>query len=205
MRTGRREEGSYRTEKIFEEQKSLRSEMLSFRDGLSGKIRDELSQKICQNLLELEEFKAEENIYAYYPFGSEVDITQVLAGVYPSDKKYYLPRTKGDDMDFYSYCKDDKLIKGVFGVLEPDPDTASIYNEGAGFMIVPGVVFSREGYRIGYGKGFYDRYLAQHPMIVTAGVCFSGQLTDAFYVKNSDIPLDIIVTEKEIIHTGANL
>ena len=188
-------------EKAIKEQKALRADMIKKRDDMPTSLRKELSERICRNVCSLSEFQSEERIFAYYPMRSEVDITPI----FDLPKAFRLPRTLGDDMDFYSYRKGDILKEGRFGVREPDPDTAQKNGSDEGIMIVPGVVFSREGHRIGYGKGYYDRYLAASPMLITIGVCYCLQVVERFAVKSSDIALDIIVTEDEIIRTGINI
>ncbi|MCR4842816.1 MAG: 5-formyltetrahydrofolate cyclo-ligase [Eubacterium sp.] len=177
-------------------QKDLRASKLEARGALAEERVRELSRAVSQAVMGLPEFAAENVLYSYCPIRNEVDIMPVNLRALERGKRVYLPKTSGDDMAFYQYSEDTGLSPGPFGV--PEPDTAEIYDGSLGIMIVPGVVFSREGFRIGFGKGYYDRYLDAHPMIVTVGVAYEFQMEDAFPVKNSDAPIDIIVTEENV-------
>ena len=179
-------------------QKEVRKEALSKRDALAKEQVLTSSAKIAEQIVKLPEFFNEQTVFAYSAFRNEVDLSNVIRMAQEHGKALLLPKTKDSDILFYEYGPDDRLVPGRFGVLEPEQDTPA--DPKNGLMLVPGVAFSKEGYRIGFGKGYYDRYLADRQMIITAGVCYEFQLSDHFPVKNSDIPMDMIITEEQIYY-----
>ncbi len=192
----KREKNISHLEKTFLEQNSLREQKLKLRGEMSPSEVNEASGEICRRLFELQEYINTDILYSYCPVRNEVDIMPVNLAAQKTGKRVFLPKTKGQDISFYEFLKDTNLIPGAFGV--PEPDTKEPYDGTLGLMLVPGVVFSKEGLRIGFGKGYYDRYLDTHPMIVTVGIAYEFQVEESFCTKNSDIPMDIIVTEKGI-------
>ena len=179
-------------------QKEVRNEALSKREALAQEQVLAASAKISEQIVKLPEFLNEQIVYAYSAFRNEVDLSDVIRVAQECGKTLLLPKTKDPDILFYEYRTDDRLIPGKFGVLEPEQDTPT--DPKNGLMLVPGVAFSREGYRVGFGKGYYDRYLADRPMVITVGICYECQLRDCFPVKNSDIPMDMIITENQIYY-----
>lgn len=112
-----------------------------------------------------------------------------------SGKKTCYPRTEGKDMVFCEVKDPSKeLIKGQFGLLEPAKDALTVDNKEISIMIVPGIAYDEEGYRIGQGGGYYDRFidsLTNEPLLV--GVCMSFQLMSLVPVESTDIPVDVVL------------
>ncbi len=97
-------------------------------------------------------------------------------------------------MEFFLVKPSQKFVKGAFGILEPS-GVSEMAKGTDGLAIVPGVAFDREKNRIGYGKGFYDRYLRKHPHLVKMGIAFDVQLVDKIPKEETDCGLDFVVTE----------
>ena len=107
-----------------------------------------------------------------------------------------VPRVEGDDMVYYEIKDFSTLKSGYFGIMEPDGGKVCTREEG--FLLVPGVAFDPARHRVGYGKGFYDRFLAAHPGFTTVAAAFEFQLFDAVPFEETDILPQMLVTEQKI-------
>lgn len=159
--------------------KELRKNMLKKRKSLSKKEIEEMSLIITNKLRVL---LNDEKIGLFYPIKNEVDLLDLL------DLDVSFPRIV-NDMKFHKYTDEFKL--GKFDIPEPTGEVTEIDT-----VIVPGSVFDYNGYRIGYGGGYYDRYLK--PEHLKIGVCFEFQLMDHLPIEDYDVRLDMLVTEKNI-------
>ena len=138
-------------------------------------------------------------IALYYPASFEVDVLKLLEFNYISNKNLLLPVIgENNSMNFFSWKKNEVLHVNRYGMLEPIKSNQNIPN----VMLVPLLVFDKKKYRLGYGKGFYDRYLNKYlkafKNIFTVGVAFSFQKHHKLPVFNNDVKLDYILTEKGI-------
>ena len=111
-------------------------------------------------------------------------------------KTVAVPRVEGDDMVYYEIKDFSTLKSGYFGIMEPDGGKVCTREEG--FLLVPGVAFDSARHRVGYGKGFYDRFLAAHPGFTTVAAAFEFQLFDAVPFEETDILPQMLVTEQKI-------
>ena len=100
-------------------------------------------------------------------------------------------------MDFYAIGKGQPLKASAYGILEPFGDGAPATPDERTLFIIPGLAFDKNGYRIGYGAGYYDVYLANCPTAVTIGICFDFQVTDNAHPDSHDIPVSMIVTDMD--------
>ena len=111
-------------------------------------------------------------------------------------KEVAVPKVVGQDMVFYKLTDFAQLEKGYFGI--PEPARGEIVQWEEALMIMPGVAFDRQNHRVGYGGGFYDRFLEKHPYITRVAVAFEFQMMSEVPVEPTDISPEIIVTEKEM-------
>ena len=135
----------------------------------------------------------------YYPSLFELNVIKSLEMKYISNQNILLPVIKENNlMNFFPWSKNEVLIINKFGMLEPVKSKINTPN----VMMVPLLVFDKDKYRIGYGKGFYDRYLNRYlkkfKNILTVGVAFSFQKHHKLPINNKDVKLDYILTEKGI-------
>ena len=138
-------------------------------------------------------------IALYYPSNFELNVLKIFELKYFLDQTILLPVTeKNNLMNFYQWNKNDVLTVNEFGILEPIKTEAKIPN----VIIVPMLAFDKDKFRLGYGKGYYDRYLnkyiKQHKDTMTVGVAFSFQKHNKLPINKNDIKLDFILTEKGI-------
>ena len=170
------------------------------------KIRQEkyfnINKKFFSPLLRLIRKKIKKKpiiIALYYPSNFELNVLRVLELKYFSDQTILLPVTeKNSLMKFYPWKKNEVLTVNEFGMLEPLKSKAKIPN----VILVPLLAFDKDKFRLGYGKGFYDRYLKkyikQYKDTITVGVAFSFQKHNKLPINKNDVKMDFILTEKGI-------
>ncbi len=186
----------------METKRQIRQEILSRRDAVSESERARMSEAIFRGILELPEFRAAEQVLMFAGYGSEPDTLPWIQECIHMGKRVFCPRVIGEVMEFYEIKALTELVSGYKGIQEPLPDEQKKYSPmPQDFMLVPGTVFDREGNRIGYGKGFYDRYLSDVFCRETAAVAFSLQLVEKgrIPVEATDRKMKCIVTELETI------
>lgn len=155
---------------------------------------DEKSALIKDKLFDLPEFKQAKNIFAYYSFGSEINTHDYFSD---STKNWFLPKIEGDNLLVCPY-DEEKLTVNSYQIKEPL--TNSIQDICMiDMLIIPALAADKHGYRIGYGKGFYDRFIAnlKHSPVKVVLVC-SELLFNTVYPDDFDEKCDIIITDKEI-------
>lgn len=158
------------------------------------------SKKIRQTITEMEIFNHASTIYGYMPFKNEVDVvfleetSKMLLG-----KPYMIPKVTGKEMKFYELESYDKLAIGTYGIMEPRGDEKTREPDGASIVLVPGVCFDEQGYRIGYGGGYYDRLMKKYPEATYIGVCFDEQLIPEIPREPHDRQLHWIITDKRTL------
>jgi 5-formyltetrahydrofolate cyclo-ligase len=154
-----------------------------------------------QQLVSLAEFARASCIALYAPTHNETDTANILTDAFAAGKRVLYPAVCGDQMVFRQVEGVECLAEGCFGILEPCPTGCDHQADEPDLIVVPGVAFDLSGHRIGYGKGFYDRFL-QHPgrKAHLVGLCHDFQLIDgAIPAEGHDIRMEIIVTDQRII------
>lgn len=201
------------------EKHRLRERMKRLRDELPEEQRSAASDAIAERLFSSLWYDKAKEILVYSAIRSEVDLSAFCARARADGKRMFFPKVQGDAMDFFQVDSESQLCLGAFGVREPrtggdekDCEPAERCGE-KGYagriwsgndsvqipILVPGVAFSRTGARIGYGKGYYDRYLAAHAELFPVGICFGAQLVDVIPAEPCDRPMERIVTETETL------
>lgn len=147
---------------------------------------EDSSIAVVRKLKRCKELIAADTLLLYYPLKDEIDIKPL----YSLDKRIFLPVIENNEMLFRRY--DGDLKKGKFGIMEP---TGEYYTIGSNdLMIVPAVAYDRDGYRLGRGKGFYDRFLADKK-IKTIGVVSKLRVVSDVFREPNDIKVDFIITD----------
>lgn len=157
-----------------------------------NKVRE--SKWIINEIKKLKEFQEAPVIAAFFPLLSEPDIKPLLKELIAT-KTLLLPRIKeNSEMDFVAISSlDHDLTEGHFGILEPLASLPA-WSDSIALFIVPGVRFSRDGGRVGHGKGYYDRFLPKHPNAYKIGVAFSTQIENKpILLKPHDVKMNYIV------------
>lgn len=183
---------------------TLKLQIIEKRNTLTEQEVKDKSKKVIENLSSLKEFKEAKNILFYVSCKNEVDTQEVIQELLEKkEKNIIVPYTiKNKPKIFLSELKDFiELEPKTFGILEPkEKYIREFNNDKLDLVIVPAIVFAKNGHRIGYGYGYYDRFLKTiKKEIVKVGLAFDFQLIDEIPEEKHDVPLNIIVTEKEII------
>jgi len=166
------------------DKKTLRKQALEKRAEFS---RD-LSIKIMHKILNSPEFKFAKNIALYMPIKNEIDLTDLFK---IRDKNYYLPRCNNNELEFVKF--DNNLVDGAFGILEPKGD--KINPEILDIVYIPALMANKKCYRLGYGKGFYDRFFAKNNIKAKKIIVISNELiSDEFVEDKFDFQCDEIIS-----------
>lgn len=186
---------------------SIRNQILSLRNALPINECEEKSNIIMQNVLSLLSVQKAEYVLCYASYKSEVQTDILIKELLKEGKKVYLPRVCGEKMDFYRIRSLIDLTEGYKGIPEPEAACTERFtrtmwekDKARVVMLLPGVAFSESGARIGYGKGYYDRYLSHIPCMERISLCYELQMVEAIPADTYDIPMTIIVTEEKIRH-----
>ncbi|MBR4027055.1 MAG: 5-formyltetrahydrofolate cyclo-ligase [Lachnospiraceae bacterium] len=194
----------------METKKELRKEVLKIRDALSLLERKEKSQEITKKVTSFSSFCNSDKVLLFASYKSEVETKQMIEQAFVMGKHVYLPKVKGEIMEFYRVFPDMKLKDGYFGIQEPKEDISLKLipqKEENIFVLLPGAVFDEEGGRIGYGKGFYDKFLQELEQqvhrnnICKMAVAFECQIVEKGRIirEEHDILPNVIVTEERMI------
>lgn len=173
--------------------KELRRQMLARRNALSKAMVLAYSENICQKVLGMPVYRQAQDICLYMPIQNEVDVSMLIAPARAQGKTVWLPRIIDGKMDFYLYAEDTLLTLGAYHIREPLSEQRLIPHEFV-LVIMPGAVFSRDNDRIGYGGGYYDRYLSCYPMCKTVAVCYDFQILPEIPADVHDIRPQFIVS-----------
>ena len=184
-----------RSADLKRQKRALRREARARRDGLSPGERERMSDEVAENVMALPAVENATTVMAFSSFGSEVDTGPVIERLERDGRRVALPRVEGRDIVAVAYRSGDRVRPTSFGALEP-AGGERVAPEEIDVVIVPGLAFDRSGHRVGYGRGFYDRFLATlRPDALTVGICFSVQLRDEVPQGRDDRPVDLVVTE----------
>ncbi len=183
------------TDPIRLAKRELRTHCRRLRDDLGEAYRSQASQRIVSTLARWSPLLSARLVFTYLPMPGEIDL-QPLMGLLP-DVRWAIPRIAAEPvrrLAFHLY-QPDRLTRHRYGMLEPDPALPEIPAGEANLIIVPALCYTRRGYRLGYGGGYYDRLLAASGPIPTVGVCFEALLLEDLPRTAHDLPVDHVVTE----------
>lgn len=179
---------------IEEDKRQLRTAAKQKRDALSPEKAAGWSGEICNILQAQTFFREAETVFFYYPLGNEVNLLSLAQTALDLGKQTAFPRVNGSDMEFYRVTDLDAFVEGTFHVMEPSGGEVICGKDA--LVLIPGLAFDASGNRMGYGKGYYDRYFARYPGCQKIGVCYEMQIVAEVPCGLYDIPMDAVVTEK---------
>ncbi|CCQ98677.1 5,10-methenyltetrahydrofolate synthetase (modular protein) [[Clostridium] ultunense Esp] len=196
---------NHEAEEIKERKKELRRKILSARKGLTEEMRRQFSNRIVERIRRHPRYQRTKVISAYLPFGDEVDILPLLEKAREEGKKILIPRVHRESLSlsFHEWRGVEGLVRGSFGILEPPPSAIPYQGEEADLLLIPGVAFDRKGGRLGYGRGYFDRFLEgmkSSPYLLAPS--FAIQVVEEVPMEPWDKRIDAIVTETEWIDSS---
>ena len=184
-----------RSAELKRRKRALRRQARARRDGMTPEERERMSKEVAANVLALPAVVDATTVMAFSSFGSEVDTGPIIERLERDGRRVALPRVEGRDIVAVAYRSDHRARPTSFGVMEP-AEGEKLAPEAIDVVIVPGLAFDRSGHRVGYGRGFYDRFLATlGPDALTVGICFSAQLVDEVPHGEGDRTVDLVMTE----------
>ncbi len=181
-----------------DEKNLIRKQMKQLRADMTRTERFEKSMQIFEQLITVPEFKRADRIYTYVSMDNEIDTIMLIDYSLSLEKRVFVPRVSGKDMEFYEISDISELNPGYMGIYEPDINGREPDYSRTGFMCMPGLAFDRSYNRIGYGGGFYDRYLSVENKLYKAALAYEAQLLESIPAQDGDVRPDMIVTEENI-------
>lgn len=176
----------------------LRKRFRQLRKTISDKNKKDFS--ICKIVLESNFFKNADQILCYYPLDNEINTIPIIEASLKCGKKTALPycTDENGNMEFYYIHSLDDLKTGSYDIMEPDADMCEkVTDFNHSLCIVPAFSFDKKGFRLGYGKGYYDRFLKKFTFN-SIGLCYNSFLSDSLPADEHDIAVEYIATEDKI-------
>ena len=183
---------------VKEEKRRLRQKYKKLRAACPPDIKKKLDCGLTARVLSLPEYEQAQTLFIFVSTPIECDTSQMIADAFQKGKRVCVPRCvdKSGRLDFYRIRSTDDLVSGMFSLLEPDPEKCERMTDfSTGLCVVPGLCFDLEGYRVGFGKGYYDRFLNSFGG-TTAGICYSKYTVKQLPRGAHDRHTDILVTER---------
>ena len=169
-----------------DEKNLIRKQMKQLRADMTRTERFEKSMQIFEQLITVPEFKRADRIYTYVSMDNEIDTIMLIDYSLSIEKRVFVPRVSGKDMEFYEISDISELSPGYMGIYEPDINGKEPDYSRTGFMCMPGLAFDRSYNRIGYGGGFYDRYLSVENKLYKAALAYEAQLLELSLIHISE-------------------
>jgi 5-formyltetrahydrofolate cyclo-ligase len=191
-----REFPSHRLKKL---KRAVRRDVLERRNALSVEERSSKSARIVERAMSLPEVRNASTPMAFWSFGSEVETAPLIERLHAAGKRVVLPRIEAGDLVAVVHAPGDPVAATSFGAMEPQ-GVELVSPEDVDVVIAPGVAFDRSGARVGYGGGFYDRFLrGMRPDAPVVAIAFALQVVEEVPRGPGDRRVDAIVTEDEVI------
>ena len=181
--------------RVHRAKQRMRELLVQKRRMLSAEERATFSEAILSQLEQMHCFRDAKTVLLYYPKNNEVDVLPLFKR-YKRDKVLLLPVTHRKEMTAHPFEGNDKMHRGKFGIPEP---TTPAYTDAIDLIIVPAVAFDKEGYRLGRGGGFYDRFIKKHPTATLIGVGYDFQLVDEVPMLRHDQKMHRIILPSQTI------
>jgi 5-formyltetrahydrofolate cyclo-ligase len=179
--------------------REVRRRVLATRDEMAGSEREERSARIAERVMSLPEVERASTVMAFWAFGSEPDTTPLIEALHARGVRVALPKMVEGELEPRAYIPGDPVTMTSFGAGEPvegeviDPGEIDV-------VVTPAVAFDRTGRRVGYGGGFYDRFLPKTPHAARIGIGFAVQLlNDDLPNGHFDLRVDAVVTDEEVV------
>ena len=174
------------------DKKTLRKKIREQKRAMTPEQIETASAKLVEMFLQTELYRDAKTIYGYLPYNQEVRTVPILQQALADGKRVAVPKCYGDEMRFIYLDDLTAVEKGYAGIPEPVED-GPVADDETALVLMPGLAFDPEGRRIGYGGGFYDRFLSQEPEHPTLALCYDFQVFDHLDTEQFDIPVDCVL------------
>jgi len=177
------------------DKKALRREIGAKKRALSAEEIESRSAILAEKLYNTEQYRDCKSLYAYLSFNQEVRTNPIIQHAWADGKRVAVPKVVGDEMVFIWIDSFESLApQGAFHIMEPIGDGPVADDERA-LILMPGLAFDPQGHRVGYGGGYYDRFLEKEPDHPLVALCYDFQLYDRLEVEAHDVPVDVVITD----------
>ena len=174
------------------DKQALRRQIRELKRAMTPEQIEAASEKLGKLFAQSPLYRQASTIYGYLPYNQEVRTVPMLEQAIRDGKRVAVPKVYGDEMRFI-YIKDfSRVEKGYASIPEP-VDDGPVADDPTALVLMPGLAFDPEGHRIGYGGGFYDRFLAAEPDHPTLALCYSFQMLPKLETEEFDIPVDCVL------------
>lgn len=174
------------------DKKALRAWIREKKREMTPQQIEEKSRLLARKFLSCEAYRNAKTVYGYLPYNQEVRTTAMLAQALKDGKQVAVPKVYGEEMRFIVLEDLSKVEKGYAGIPEPIAD-GPVAEDPNALVLMPGLAFDAQGHRIGYGGGFYDKFLAAEPNHPTVALCYDFQLLDQLETEEFDVPVDLVL------------
>ena len=174
------------------DKKELRRDIRLKKEAMTEREILDKSQALTEKFLKTDAYKKATAIYGYLSYNQEVRTEAILVQALADGKRVAVPKVFGDEMLFIYISGMDQVAPGYKGIPEPVED-APVADDPNALVLMPGIAFDKNGGRIGYGGGFYDKFLAKEPDHKTVALCYDFQIVEDLPVEEFDIPVNMVI------------
>ena len=171
---------------------ALRQYIRTLKQQMTEAEIDQKSQLLCSMLLDSDLYRNAKSIYGYMSYNQEVRTLELLKQAMRDGKRVAIPKCYGKEMRFIWMDDLSQTVKSSCGISEPIHD-APIADDPTALVLLPGIAFDATGHRIGYGGGYYDKFLAVEPNHPSVALCYDFQLLKQLPTDEYDIPADLVL------------
>lgn len=172
--------------------KELRRAIMQRKRAMTQEEIESKSAALARKLLASDTYRNARTLYGYMPYNQEVRTVPILEQALRDGKKVAVPKVYGEEMRFIYVTDLTAMEKSSFGIPEPVAD-GPVGDDPHALVLMPGLAFDAQGHRIGYGGGFYDRFLEQEPEHPTVALCYDFQMLPQLKTEEHDIPVDAVI------------
>lgn len=174
------------------DKKALRARIREQKRAMTEQQIEDASRKLGALFFETPQYQQARTLYGYLPYNQEVRTVPILERALRDGKRVAVPKVYGDEMRFIYLDDMTQVAKGYAGIPEPVAD-GPVGDDPTALVLMPGMAFDPAGHRIGYGGGFYDKFLAAEPGHPTVALCYGFQVLPSLETEAFDIPVDLVL------------
>lgn len=174
------------------DKKELRRAIMQRKRAMTQEEIQEKSAELASRFLASDAYRNARTLYGYMPYNQEVRTIPILEQALRDGKRVAVPKVYGDEMRFIYVTDLSIMEKSSFGIPEPVAD-GPVGDDPHALVLMPGLAFDSQGHRIGYGGGFYDKFLQQEPEHPTVALCYDFQMLPQLNTEEHDIPVDSVI------------
>lgn len=181
--------------------KETRKNIIKQRDELDITVKEAMDNNIIEKLMMNETYKSARGIFIYIGFGSEINTKIIIREALNSGKEVYVPKVIKKEMILIKIDSLENLVTSSYRILEPIGDKSDLDVNKLDLIVMPGVAFDKSGNRLGYGGGYYDKFLEQNKIeCKKIALSYDFQVLEKLEVEEHDIKVDLIITENQVIN-----